>query len=204
MKRKSLVVLAIVAVMCWVGTAGATAVSDILQVTWDGNIQTRTIIEKPGESVTEDLFFVFSSGFLKQSDFTNVDAFLVQPGSLTGQTSLNSNNITLVEGHQSDDIAFHLDNRNPTSNTQAVHFTLGSDEDPGRNNNRFGLEETGSLQDVTKVLFTKDQLQLIADAGHTVQVFAASDVAVPIPPTALLMGSGLLGLVGFGWRRKRS
>jgi hypothetical protein len=28
--------------------------------------------------------------------------------------------------------------------------------------------------------------------------------AVPIPPTALLMGSGLLGLVGFGWRRKRS
>ena len=27
---------------------------------------------------------------------------------------------------------------------------------------------------------------------------------VPIPPSALLMGSGLLGLVGLGWRRKRS
>ncbi len=25
----------------------------------------------------------------------------------------------------------------------------------------------------------------------------------PIPPTALLLGTGLLGLVGFGWRRKR-
>ena len=27
---------------------------------------------------------------------------------------------------------------------------------------------------------------------------------IPIPPSALLMGSGLLGLVGLGWRRKRS
>jgi hypothetical protein len=28
--------------------------------------------------------------------------------------------------------------------------------------------------------------------------------AVPIPPTALLLGSGLLGLVGLGWRRKKT
>ena len=27
---------------------------------------------------------------------------------------------------------------------------------------------------------------------------------VPVPPSALLMGSGLLGLVGLGWRRRRS
>jgi hypothetical protein len=27
---------------------------------------------------------------------------------------------------------------------------------------------------------------------------------VPIPPTALLLGSGLLGIVGLGWRRRRS
>jgi hypothetical protein len=27
--------------------------------------------------------------------------------------------------------------------------------------------------------------------------------AVPIPPSALLMGSGLLGLVGLGWRRRK-
>jgi hypothetical protein len=27
---------------------------------------------------------------------------------------------------------------------------------------------------------------------------------VPIPPTVLLLGSGLLGLVGLGWRRRKS
>jgi hypothetical protein len=26
---------------------------------------------------------------------------------------------------------------------------------------------------------------------------------VPVPPSALLMGSGLLGLVGLGWRRRK-
>lgn len=26
---------------------------------------------------------------------------------------------------------------------------------------------------------------------------------IPVPPTALLLGTGLLGLVGFGYRRKR-
>lgn len=28
--------------------------------------------------------------------------------------------------------------------------------------------------------------------------------AVPLPPSALLLGSGLLGLVGLGWRRRKS
>jgi hypothetical protein len=40
--------------------------------------------------------------------------------------------------------------------------------------------------------------------GNNVTGFAAENASgVPLPPSALLLGSGLLGLVGFGWRRKR-
>jgi hypothetical protein len=38
----------------------------------------------------------------------------------------------------------------------------------------------------------------------TGQVGGGGEPQVPIPPTALLLGSGLLGMVGLGWRRKRS
>jgi hypothetical protein len=30
-----------------------------------------------------------------------------------------------------------------------------------------------------------------------------NESAVPIPPTAFLLGTGLLGLVGLGWRRRK-
>ena len=41
----------------------------------------------------------------------------------------------------------------------------------------------------------------ILGAGE--QDYIIKSPAVPIPPTALLLGSGLLGLVGLGWRRSR-
>jgi hypothetical protein len=42
--------------------------------------------------------------------------------------------------------------------------------------------------------------------GFTTTSLGSGDVAnyVPLPPTALLLGGGLLGLVGLGWRRRRS
>jgi hypothetical protein len=39
--------------------------------------------------------------------------------------------------------------------------------------------------------------------GVDIEANTASS-AVPVPPSALLLGSGLLGLVGLGWKRKKS
>ncbi len=39
-------------------------------------------------------------------------------------------------------------------------------------------------------------------AAGNLSALDAGISAVPIPPTALLMGTGILGLVGLGWRRK--
>lgn len=45
----------------------------------------------------------------------------------------------------------------------------------------------------------------IAPGSFTSTQLGSGDVLnqVPIPPTALLLGSGLLGLVGLGWRRRK-
>ncbi len=46
----------------------------------------------------------------------------------------------------------------------------------------------------------------IIDGGAADQFYAGTfdpGSSVPLPPTALLLGSGLLGLVGLGWRKKR-
>ena len=44
----------------------------------------------------------------------------------------------------------------------------------------------------------------IGDFNDMVVRIQTSDTLVPVPPTALLLGSGLLGLVGLGPRRRKN
>jgi len=47
-----------------------------------------------------------------------------------------------------------------------------------------------------------DRLDFVNGSGHWWLVDNIN--VVPLPPTALLLGSGLLGLVGLGWRRRKT
>jgi hypothetical protein len=61
----------------------------------------------------------------------------------------------------------------------------------------------GGVTTVTFQFSSVIPLTTLATGGGLISTsFSGSMAPVPLPPTALLLGSGLLGLVGFGLRRK--
>jgi hypothetical protein len=155
----------------------AVSGSDVLWVQWDSQYGYVTIGEGGGENVTDNL------------------SYLIEPGTVTDTSTING--YATVIGDESDTINFN-------TNTGGLNasFNMNSDQ-AGRGNSQNGVLETSDYVDITHILFTDAQYKEITDAGHTVQVLAYSDEdVVPIPPSILLMGSGLLGLVGLRRLRK--
>lgn len=89
------------------------------------------------------------------------------------------------------------------SSSHTLNFTFESDGAAGFASavaaltNPVYVTETGALQDVSSsfnCIFNWDSV--------CIQVQSCEPSAVPIPPSVLLLGSGLLGLVGIGWRKR--
>lgn len=62
------------------------------------------------------------------------------------------------------------------------------------------LTGTGSFLGLT----SDAQIASMTITGTSPSVSHFYDAEIPLPPTALLLGSGLLGLVGLGWRRRKT
>ena len=68
---------------------------------------------------------------------------------------------------------------------------------------------TGSGTDsVSGIPFTFGSTSILETStfsgGHNATASGVALDVAPIPPTSLLMGSGILGLVGIGWRRRKA
>lgn len=196
--KKMALIMALAALVCWLpGQALATttpfiSISDLT----DGNPTVTTVGTIYGYQTSLAAEYAKVTGTIAK-DSLSAGTFGVEllecvggPVSDFATLTIGSSYFSLGDGFQ---------------NVRDFTLTFYSDEATGFstalqnfecNVNYCTLVENGTAQDVTSQLHG-------TTTGLTISL--QSDVetsAVPIPPSALLLGSALLGLVGIGWRKR--
>jgi hypothetical protein len=178
---KVFMVLALVAVICLPGMAmadytfGSIGLLDNYPAAWLGNGPN---IDKIDTYITGGSVTFASSGILADGQYGYATYF----AGWTGQEITNTNAIATT-GTPSSTVIFDYKFAGSPSSTFTMDVNF-------YNSGVFQLHEHGVYTAAGAIL---------SDVYDSNQY-----TAIPLPPTVLLLGSGLLGLVGLGWRRKKS
>ncbi len=134
----------------------------------------------------------------------NIESSLIKAFGVTGSTytdhaSLLTNNM--------DSVSLYVTYNSTTSTYQMLEF--GTDQliiDLGESDTfYFYFEDSaGTKTYLYDVQNASENAWILASGGAGVYGADIAPDVVPIPPSALLLGSGVVGLIGFGLRRRRN
>ena len=217
MKSKFLVMLSILAVMCWAVVAfpsGAQA-TGVLTL-FDGTSTDIIVDNGPGDANLAVGAITFI-GPISPLSVWNINVSTGLSGNPTPTLDLNSIDSSTGAGTLTityTDVGFTLGTTatmliggttvGTVANTAAFDLTP-INTFTGLGPGAFSDTYTSTISPYNPTSLT--EIVVINQAGSGVTSFDASlstTSPVPVPPSAMLLGTGLLGLVGLGWRRKRS
>ncbi|MBI5788228.1 MAG: PEP-CTERM sorting domain-containing protein [Candidatus Schekmanbacteria bacterium] len=216
MKAKFFIIMAVLAVACWAPGASATTTFGFFCITNNSAVDAATagqfFVDVSDPAGDHNVLFTFRNVGPAASF---IDGVYFDDGTLLGISEVNVGNVVVPGGS----VAFSplanpsdLPGRNNISPAFQTTQNFSADNDPGAVNGVNPGEAFGIQFNLISGQGFVDTLEALANGtlriGIHVQGFEGGGSEsfvnkVPVPPTAILLGSGLLGLGLLGWRRKK-
>jgi hypothetical protein len=186
--RTFMVVVSLLLVACLAGPAGANIVVDEHgNGFYDGTPLTFGQGQDPVTGGLPNALFYLLPGAV-----TSGDVVLTEPPTGAESDLIRFYSNFFVGNY----LIFYSDYSDPPDALADIGFPVGLQA------NNITLEEQGD-EGYNGYVYTPSQGQPGYVVGAVVTYQFVSDGVVPVPPSAWLLGSGLLGLLGFGWRSRQ-